>query len=255
MEKMKYGNWIRTKVLWLLGTITFVFGSLALVPAPAMLRIFFGIAGLAFLGSFVYPLYSFVMFSQTGGNMQNRIYNLILDFLDERGPGKMLDIGAGNGILAIKAALKNRTLDVVGVDYWGKDWQYSKSVCEQNARIANVAEHVHFQKGDAASLNFPDATFDIVVSNLTFHEVKKVVSKIDVLEEALRVLKPGGKFVFIDYFYEDRYYGDAAGFELFLWSLKLKEVELKPLQEVLIFSRLLRHPRALGRVGIIYGKK
>ena len=175
------------------------------------------------------------------------IYNLILDFLDERCTGKMLDIGAGNEILAIKAALKNRTLDVVGVDYWGKDWQYSKSVCEQNARIANVAEHVHFQKGDAASLNFPDATFDVVVSNLTFHEVKKVKSKIDVLEEALRVLKPGGKFVFIDYFYDDRYYGDAAGFELYLWSLKIKRGSAKAFAGCTTIFPIASSPKGAGK--------
>ncbi len=138
MEKMKYGNWIRTKVLWLLGTITLVFWALVLIPAPAVLRILFGIVGLACLGSFLYPLYSYCMFSHKGGNMQDRFYDLILDSLEYQSHGKMLDIGTGNGILAIKAALRNQTVDVVGVDYWGKDWQYSKSVCEQNARIAKV---------------------------------------------------------------------------------------------------------------------
>jgi len=53
----------------------------------------------------------------------------------------------------------------------GTDWEYSKSVCEQNARIAHVAERIEFKKGDAASMNYADETFDIVVSNLTFHEV------------------------------------------------------------------------------------
>jgi len=71
----------------------------------------------------------------------------------------------------------------------------------------------------------------------------------------LRLLKPGGSFAFIDYFFEERYYGDAAGFELLLLSLKLKSVELKRLQDVLIFPGLLRHPRALGKIGIVYGKK
>jgi ubiquinone/menaquinone biosynthesis C-methylase UbiE len=114
---------------------------------------------------------------------------------------------------------------------------------------------VHYQKGDAASLNFPDATFDAVVSNLTFHEVKMVKRKIDVVREALRVLKPGGRFAFIDYFYESRYYGESAGFEILLWSLKLSSVEFKPLDEILVYPKLLRHPKALGKVGIVYGQK
>jgi ubiquinone/menaquinone biosynthesis C-methylase UbiE len=82
-----------------------------------------------------------------------------------------------------------------------------------------------------------------------------VKRKSDVLREALRLLKPGGSFAFIDYFYDSRYYGDTPEFELLLWGLKLQKVELKPLHEVLAFPKLLRHPRALGRVGIVYGKK
>jgi ubiquinone/menaquinone biosynthesis C-methylase UbiE len=195
------------------------------------------------------------MFSPRGGNIQEKFYELILNYIEKTNTGKVLDIGTGNGILAIKAALYNPASDVTGVDIWGNDWEYSKLICEQNARTANVAERVKFKKGDAASLNYSDGTFDVVVSNLTFHEVKLVKRKSDVMREALRILKPGGSFAFIDYFYDESYYGDTAGFELLLWSLKLKSVELKPLQDVLVFHRLLRHPRALGKIGIVYGKK
>jgi ubiquinone/menaquinone biosynthesis C-methylase UbiE len=138
---------------------------------------------------------------------------------------------------------------------WGKDWEYSKSICEQNAQIANVAEKIQFKKGDAASLNYADGTFNVVISNLTFHEVNLVKRKSDVMREALRLLKPGGSFAFIDYFYEPRYYGDTAQFKLLLLNLNLKKVELQPLRDVLVFPRLLRHPRALGKMGIVHGKK
>jgi len=255
MENMNYGNWVRTKVLWFLGIITLVFGAFVLVRVPTEFRIFFGILALGSLVSFLFPMYSYFMFSHKGGNMQDKFYDLILAPLENHNRGKMLVIGAGNGILATKAAIRNPALDVVGMDYWGKDWEYSKTVCEQNARVGKVADRAHFQKGDAASLNFPDATFDIVVSNLTFHEVKMVKRKNEVLQEALRVLKPGGKFVFIDYFYEDRYYGNVEDFKHSLESLPLQEVALKPLHDVMTVSRLLRHPRALGRVGIVLGRK
>jgi SAM-dependent methyltransferase len=255
MDKLQYGNWIRKKVLWMLGLTSLALGVLAVVPLPAAVRIVSGIMGIATFGSFLYPLYVYYMFSPSGGNLQEKFYNLILDHLENQGSGKVLDIGTGNGVLAIKAALRNQAAQVTGVDFWGKDWEYSKSVCEQNARIANVADRVHFQKGDAASLDFSDGTFDAVVSNLTFHEVRMVKRKSDVLREAFRLLKPGGSFAFIDYFYDDRYYGFSSEFEILLWGLKLQKVELKPLHEVLTFPRLLRHPRALGRVGIVYGKK
>jgi SAM-dependent methyltransferase len=255
MEKLKYGNWIRRKMLWLLGSITLIFGLLAALPLPALARILAGIAGLVALISFLFPLYSYFMFSPRGGKLQDKFYDLILGHLEAPGPGKLLDVGTGNGVLAIQAALRNPDAQVTGVDYWGKDWEYSKSMCEKNAILAKVPDRVLFFKGDAASLNFPDATFDVVVSNLTFHEVRLVKRKSDVLREALRVLKPGGSFAFVDYFYEERYYGPTPEFEILLWSLKLEKVELKPLSELLAVPGLLRHPRVLGKVGIVSGKK
>jgi ubiquinone/menaquinone biosynthesis C-methylase UbiE len=255
MEKLQYGNWIRKKVLWMLGLISLALGILAVLPVPAVVRIASGLMSAATLVSFLYPLFSYYFFSPKGGNLQKKFYDLILDHLENHDPGKMLDIGTGNGILVIIAALRYRDTEITGVDFWGKDWEYSKSVCERNAQIARVADRVHYQKEDAASLNFPDAGFDAVVSNLVFHEVKMVKRKSDVLREALRVLKPGGSFAFIDYFYDSRYYGESSEFEILLRGLKLQKAELKPLHEVLAFSKLLRHPRALGRVGIVYGKK
>jgi len=255
MENLQYGNWIRRKILWVLGLTSLMLIILALLPLPVVVRLGCGILGAAALASFLYPLYSYAMFSQRGGNMQEKFYDLILDHVEKNSTGRVLDIGTGNGILAIKAAVRNPAAQVTGVDYWGKDWEYSRSICEQNARIARVAERIEFKKGDAASLNYADETFDIVVSNLTFHEVKLVKHKSDVMREALRLVKSGGSFAFIDYFYEERYYGVTPGFELLLGKLKLKQVELKRLQDVLVFPGLLRHPRALGKIGIVYGKK
>jgi SAM-dependent methyltransferase len=255
MEKLQYGNWIRSKILWLLGLTCLALFALSALPILALFRILCVILGLAALASFLYPLYSYFMFSPRGGNLQVKFYDLILEHVEQNSAGKILDIGTGNGILAIKAAQRNPAAQVTGVDMWEDDWEYSRSICDQNARIANVAERVQFKKGDAASLNYADGTFDVVLSNLTFHEVKLVIRKSDVMREALRLVKPGGSFAFIDYFYDEHFYGDTAGFELLLWSLKLNKVELKPLQDVLVFPRLLNHPRALGKIGIIYGRK
>ena len=255
MEDLNYGNWIHRKVLWLLGMITLGLGILTVLPIPVPIRIVFGSLGFGSLISLLYPLYSYYMFSPEGGNLQEKFYSLILKNLENPDHGKILDIGTGNGILAIKAAMLFPTADVTGVDYWGKDWEYSKAVSEQNARIAKVSERIIFCKGNAAALNYPDGTFDAVVSNLTFHEVKSVKRKSDILREALRVVKPGGNFVFIDQFYDESYYSDTEEFEVMLRGLKLTQITLKPLNEVLAFPKLLRHSKALGKTGIIFGKK
>jgi len=253
--KLKYGNWIRKKNLWLLGLSALGFGLLAWLPFPTWLRVTLGILSGSLMVSFLYPLYAYLMFSPQGGNLQEKIYTLIILSLPQPMRGKVLDIGAGNGILAVRLAQYFPEAQITGLDFWGQDWEYAKSVCEANAQIACVAEKIHFVKGDAAALDWPEAEFDVIVSNLTFHEVKSVADKGEVVREALRVLKPGGVFAFVDYFYEPRFYGPPAEFEARLQNLGLAQLTMQPLQEVLAIPTLLQHPKALGRVGLLAGRK
>lgn len=137
----------------------------------------------------------------------------------------------------------------------GGDWEYSKGVCERNAHLAGVGDRIHFQKGDASRLDFEGEAFDGAISNLTFHEVKSASDMRSVIQEALRVVKPGGTFAFIDYFYEEKYYGKEDGFEKFLKGLGISRFEYKPIGELMMIPTLLKHPKILGKVGIICGEK
>jgi ubiquinone/menaquinone biosynthesis C-methylase UbiE len=254
-ENIQYGNWIRKKMLLILGLSALGLAILFLVSLNLYLKTITGILFVVLLISFSFPLYAYYAFSPRGGNLQEQVYTLIVDSLGKQPLENALDIGTGNGVLALKLAQKYPAVQVVGLDYWGKNWEYSQSICETNARTVKVADRVRFVKGDAASLEFNDAAFAAVVSNLTFHEVKSAPQKRAVVQEALRVLRPGGRFVFVDYFFDSQYYGQAAEFETFLHSLGLAQIEFKHLSEVLPLSRLLRHPKFFGKVGIIYGQK
>ncbi len=250
-----YGNWIRKRNLLILGLFTLGAGVLLFIPLGFAYQITMAIMFAIALVSFLFPLYAYVMFSQWGGRFQEKVYNLIIQSLGPEVKGQFLDIGSGNGVLAVKLAQQHSKIEVVGIDYWGQDWEYSKSVCEANARAAQVASRVRFQKGDAAALEFANDTFDGAVSNLTFHEVRSAPDKRMVVQEALRVIKPGGLFAFVDYFYEEKYYGKASEFERYLRDLGLSQFEYKPLQDTMAMPPLLRHPQIFGRVGIIYGSK
>ena len=96
----------------------------------------------------------------------------------------------------------------MGIDYWGEQWEYSKKVCEKNAEIEGVAERVTFQKASAAALPFDGDSMDVVVSNLVFYEVGGVKDKKELIREALRVVKKGGKFVLQDLFLWKQIYGE-----------------------------------------------
>ena len=253
--QLHYGNWIRKKILLILGMCTLGMGVLSLLPFGSLYQLVMAFLFAMTFISFLFPLYSYVMFSQHGGRIQDRVYTLIIQHLGLPITGRILDIGSGNGVLAVKLAQQHREAEVVGMDYWGKDWEYSKEVCDKNARIGGVENRVHFQKGDAAALEFASDTFDGAVSNLTFHEVCSVADKREVVREALRVVKGGGRFAFVDYFYTAKLYGTAAEFENSLRRLNLAHVEMKPLREMIELPLLLRHPKILGQVGIVYGRK
>jgi len=250
-----YGNWIRKKMLFVLGLSVLSLGILFLLLSNVYLQLITGLLFVILLISFSFPLYAYYAFSPRGGNLQEKVYTLIVDSLGRSAPDNALDIGTGNGVLTLKLAQKFPTTQVVGLDYWGKNWEYSQAICEANARTAQVADHVRFVKGDAAALEFNAAAFAAVVSNLTFHEVKSAPQKREVVREALRVLRPGGKFVFVDYFYDRQYYGQPTEFEVFLHRQGLAKIEFKHLSDVLPLPWLLRHPKIFGKVGIIYGQK
>ena len=254
-SQLDYGNWIRKKLLLILGLCTLGVGALFFVPLGFLNRLIMVFLFVIILISFLFPLYSYIMFSQKGGRFQEKVYNLIIQSLGTTVKGRILDIGSGNGVLAVKLAQQHGDVEVVGIDYWGKDWEYSKSICENNAQIGEVEDRVHFQKGDAAALDFANDAFDGAVSNLTFHEVQSVADKREVVREALRVVRTDGRFAFVDYFHDAKLYGKASEFEEYLKGLKLSQFEYRPLRDVMALPTLLRHPRILGKVGIICGRK
>jgi SAM-dependent methyltransferase len=253
--QLDYGNWVRKKILLILGLCALGMGALIFIPLGLAYKIVVATLFVIVFVSFLFPLYAYIMFSQNGGKLQEKIYNLAIQHLGKDLKGKFIDIGSGNGVLAVTLAQKHENIEVTGIDYWGTDWEYSKSVCEKNARIVKVENRVYFQKGDAALLDFSNNTFDGAISNLTFHEVKSVPDKKLVLQEALRVVKSDGSFSFVDYFFDEKYYGTPSEFEQFLKDLNLTQFERKRLQDVILLPALLKHPKILGKVGIIFGKK
>ena len=83
------------------------------------------------------------------------------------------------------------------MDYWGAVYNYSKALCEKNAASEGVASHCVFQHGDAKHLDFPDESFDVVISNYVYHNVMGADMQ-KLLLESLRVLKKGGVFALND---------------------------------------------------------
>jgi SAM-dependent methyltransferase len=248
-EKTEYGNWVPRRIIFLSGFLGFLFLGLGLMfwvlIIPAVL----------FLLVLVYFMYVRYQFSPQGRNVQDHIWTLVLANLDWDGEGQALDIGCGNGALTIKLAQKYAKARVIGIDYWGKNWEYSKNACERNAQIEEVSERVAFQKANAVSLPFDDGYFDAVVSNFVFHTVGKSRDKREVIREALRVVRKGGAFSFQDEFLVKQLFGDVDDLIETIKSWGISKVEFVQTRDVDFIPRALKLPFILGTIGLIRGHK
>ena len=105
---------------------------------------------------------------------------------------RVLDLGCGLGGSCRHLAL-NSGCHVTGIDL-------TKSYCEVASKLSlrvGLAERTAFRQADACDLPFDDDSFDIV---WTEHAQMNIEDKAVFYGEAVRVLKPGGHFVFHDIF-------------------------------------------------------
>jgi len=228
---------------------------IAFLPVNIYIRIVAGILVFPFLYISVVLLYSYYQLSSHGRNLQSRIHELLIQNLKWDGKGKLLDIGCGGGSLIIKAAKAFEEASLVGIDYWGDNWEYSKQLCEYNAQLEGVDCRIEFIKASASKLPFGEGEFDAIVSCLTFHEVEDEADKIKVIKEALRVVKQDGVFVFIDIFLDEKKYGGYNELQYKLKDLDIAEFSMIRLDEMIKLSAIMKLKKVLGYATVIIGKK
>ena len=117
-----------------------------------------------------------------------------VDRILQESPRKVMDLGTGTGDMAVRIARKSPEAEVVGYDFSPTMLQ----VARQKAERFGV-NNLSFVEGDAASMPFDDASFDVVGISFAFRNItfRNPHTK-EYLNETLRCLKPGGKFVIVE---------------------------------------------------------
>jgi ubiquinone/menaquinone biosynthesis C-methylase UbiE len=253
-QQVDYGNWIRLRIIRRVFLVTLILTMITVLPFPLFVRVaLWGISGGLFF-VFLYLISVYHLLSDTGGNLQAHIRQLVLDRLLWDGNGKALDIGTGNGALAVRLAERYPESMVYGVDVWEAEWEYAQETCEQNARLEGVGDRVHFEKRSAAQLGFPDEAFEAVISHFVFHEVACPDTR-EVIHEGLRVVRQGGAFAFQDMFLDATLYGSLPELLKLIRTWGIRDVQFVATKDLMTIPALLRNRRALGYAGILYGRK
>jgi len=155
--------------------------------------------------------------------------------------GRVLDVGAGEGITDLGLLLRYSPQEIVAVDIVDYLLQLPRVAQENDLPLEAIPENLRFVHRSANQLHFPDHYFDLAISWGSVEHIKGGYRQ--ALDEVWRVLKPGGEF-----FVNPGLYYSPFGSHLGEFSdephlhLKVSEAELRELV-------MTTEPRIMDRSG------
>jgi ubiquinone/menaquinone biosynthesis C-methylase UbiE len=124
---------------------------------------------------------------------EGRLRRLMLDRAQIEPGESVLDVGCGTGTLAIAAVRRVRgTGSVSGID------ASPEMISRARAKAARAGVTVTFDVAGAEALPFPDASFDVVLSTVMLHHLRRD-ARAACMREIRRVLAPGGRVLVVDF--------------------------------------------------------
>ena len=138
------------------------------------------------------------------------VWRELLRDLDLREDETVLDMGCGRGAVLLMAAQMVSRGRAIGIDLWRTAEQSGNSieVTRRNAALEGVADRVELHTGDMRATPFADASVDVVLSSLAIHNIADAGGRARALDEAVRVLRPGGRLAIADILYATDEYAD-----------------------------------------------
>ncbi len=133
----------------------------------------------------------------------------------ELAPGqRVLDLGCGTGATTLAAKRACPGIEIVGLD------PDPKALARARRKAERGGLAIDFREGFGDALQFPDASFDRVLSSFMFHHLEQD-QKPAVLGEIRRVLRPGGRLHLLDFG------GSGHGLGAFVGRLVHREESLR----------------------------
>ncbi|MCV7117143.1 methyltransferase [Mycobacterium nebraskense] len=127
------------------------------------------------------------------------VWDRVLGDLAPAGDETVLDLGCGRGAVLLAAAKRLPRGRAIGVDLWHADQtDNSPEATLANAALENVTDRIEVHTADMTALPFADDSVDVIVSNLAIHNIPTRAGRRKALDEAVRVLRPGGRLAIAD---------------------------------------------------------
>ncbi|MEO6800439.1 MAG: class I SAM-dependent methyltransferase [Rhodanobacter sp.] len=128
------------------------------------------------------------------------VWRELLDAQAWRGNEQVLDLGCGRGAVLLMAAAHIPHGRAVGIDIWSSKDQSGNAMdaARRNAVAECVADRVELKTADMRALPFDDDSFDLIVSNVAVHNISEAAGRDRAIDEAWRVLRPGGRLLIVD---------------------------------------------------------
>lgn len=116
----------------------------------------------------------------------------ILDMLNAKDGETILDVGSGTGTLLLLASSALPHSKLIGVD------PDRRALAIALSKFKGVTSQIILHETSAEKLPLQNESIDACVSTLAFHHLPRQI-KLATIQEIYRALKPGGKFLLVDF--------------------------------------------------------
>lgn len=127
--------------------------------------------------------------NQLGGEIHDRRGHTLISHIRERFPDlkleRILDVGCQNGASTVPWARTYTNAEVFAIDTAAPVLRYA------HARSESLGAKVHYSQQNAEHTDFPDGSFDLIVSHVLLHETSYTALRA-IFRECHRLLRKGG---------------------------------------------------------------